>query len=147
MKRVNPLKEKYHSFYWSVAKAAATQSVATRHKVGAVAVTESGLLIPGWNGTIPGADNNCETGPIVEGGRRKTGPLVLHAENNILGKASVEGISLYGAHLFITRAPCLSCARALIPSGIVHVHYLELHDDIGIEVLKEAGMIVTLDAY
>lgn len=146
--KLDPLKLKYARFYWNVADAAEMETIAQRHTVGAVAITPSGIMLSGWNGTVPGADNCCETGEMVydeelKAHRRKTGPLVLHAENNIIGKAVSQGISLSGAHLYVTRAPCLACSRMLMPTGISHVFYGEEHDDNGLDALRKAGIEVT----
>ena len=56
-----------------IAELYAQESRATRAKVGAVLVTSTGVLIPGYNGTPSGWDNTCEAD-------NKTLPYVLHAE-------------------------------------------------------------------
>lgn len=52
----------------------AKQSKANRAKVGAVLVTNTGIVIPGYNGTPTGTDNACEYENNV------TLPSVIHAE-------------------------------------------------------------------
>ena len=49
MKQLNPHAEKYHTYYMDIAIRAAQQSVAVRRKVGAVIVTNTGLMAVGWN--------------------------------------------------------------------------------------------------
>lgn len=143
MNKLDPLKLKYARLYWAAADAAKAETVATRHQVGAVIITTSGVILPGWNGTAPGTDNCCETGDWIDKEYRfKSGPLVLHAENNAIGKATRQGISLEGAHLYTTRACCISCARMIIPTGISHVFYDENHDDEGMDLLEMAGIAV-----
>lgn len=147
---LNPHKIKYHPFYWAIAEAAAEQSVATRHKVGAVVVTPTGMISTGWNGTPSGMPNDCEQGPLIEEinpatgylhRRRKTSSVVVHAERNAIDKMTREGVSTKGSVLFVTRAPCFECAKALMGLGLEAVYYREEHDDMrGLELLHHAGI-------
>lgn len=145
---LDPHKHKYHGLYWSMADSAANQSVATRHKVGAVLVTKTGMISPGWNGMPPGLPNECESSyvsdPSVPGGKRpKTNPEVLHAERNAIDKMTRQGIPTDGAMLFITRAPCLECAKTLCTLGLKEIWFSERHDDMrGVALLKRMGVPV-----
>lgn len=142
MKRPDPQKLKYCQLYQTMAKAAAQQTEAKRHQVGGVLVTPSGAIFTGWNGTLPGDDNNCETGEYLPAeGRRRTGNNVVHAEHNIIAWASRSGVPLEGSHLYITRAPCPSCALMLLTHGITAVYYEEMHDDLkGLKILGKHGV-------
>lgn len=142
--RLNPLKEKYHELYWDMAHSAERQSVAQRETVGAVIVTPSGIVLPGWNGQPAGHTTNCcETSWIESEQRFKTDRTVLHAENNAIGKATQAGVSLAGAYLFSTVSPCDPCARQIVPSGIVRVYFDRLHDDLtGLWALTCAGISI-----
>jgi len=149
---MNFQKPKHHGFYWAIAHEAAAQSVATRHKVGAVVVTLSGMISTGWNGTPAGMDNCCEKGEVIrvynedgiyQGERRKTSPETIHAERNAIDKMTRQGVGTEGAILFITRAPCLECGKALQGLGLSTVHYDEDHDDMqGVELLRATGTMV-----
>lgn len=145
---INPHKPKYHSLYWDMAKAAAAQSVATRHQVGAIVVTPTGMISVGWNGMPSGMVNDCERGPAVidyeNGGiRYKTSPEVIHAERNALDKMARQGVPTDGSILFVTRAPCLECAKSLSGLGLKVIYYGEQHDDMrGVEMLKQCGIKV-----
>jgi len=144
----NPLREKYHPFYWEIVADCAKQSVAKRHQVGAALVLPSGLISAGWNGTVAGADNECEEWiPSSEDSARqqlKTKPGVLHAEWNAINKLLVQGISPTGGILFVSRAPCIRCATLIQPLGIAHVFYDEDHDDMtGVELLTKCEVPVT----
>jgi dCMP deaminase len=143
---LNPHKVKYYPFYWAIADAAAAQSVATRHKVGAVLVMPTGMISTGWNGMPSGMDNNCEDHLVEDEAnpgkvRWKTNPAVVHAERNAIDKMTREGVSTKGSVLFVTRAPCFECAKALMGLGLEAVYYREEHDDMrGLELLHHAGI-------
>lgn len=59
------MKDKLIKFYQHVAASAAELSTARRAKVGAVIVKNNNIISFGYNGTLPGHDNNCEKEQIV----------------------------------------------------------------------------------
>ena len=145
---INPHKTKYFPLYWSMVEAAAAQSVATRHKIGAIVVTPTGMISVGWNGTPAGMDNNCESHLVEDENnpgkvRWKTNPVTLHAERNAIDKMTRQGVPTQGSVLFVSRAPCFECAKALHGLGLKAVFYLEEHDDMsGVEMLQKLGIKV-----
>ena len=138
----------------------ATLSFAKRKKTGALLVSpDNRPLSCGFNGTSPGADNNCESivgCTCIEGwtldmrkckecngtGRiLKTLPTVHHAERNCLGYAAKNGISTKDCTLYITLSPCIECSKQIEVSGIVRVvYYEEYRDPSGITYLQERGI-------
>lgn len=148
-----PLRAKYAPMYIDMALAAERQTQALREQVGCVIVTPMGITIPGFNGQPAGwHTNHCENTPVMEpmgpAGcdilRMKTDRSVIHAENNAIGKATRAGVSLEGADLYVSVAPCDVCARQIIPSGIKRVFYGRVHDDMtGVETLLSAGVWTT----
>jgi len=140
-----PQKTKYHPMYWEIIESAAKQSVATRHKVGALVVTPTGMLSIGFNGMPTGLPNDCETTYVrcdqhPTGIRGKTNPEVIHAERNAIDKMTREGVSTKDSILFVSRAPCFECAKALHGLGLKTVYYQEDHDDMrGVELLRATG--------
>jgi len=149
---INPHKIKYFPLYWSMVEAAAPQSVATRHKVGAIVVTPTGMISVGWNGMPSGMDNNCESTmvPVYKFGditpssfRPKTNPEVIHAERNAIDKMTRQGVPTQGSILFVSRAPCFECSKALHGLDINAIYYRERHDDMrGVKMLQEMGIVV-----
>lgn len=128
-----------------IARLAAQQSVANRHKVGAVVVTPSGMISTGWNGMPSGLNNECEGEDMCRNldgtWRQKTKPEVIHAERNAIDKMTRQGVSTNGAILFITRSPCLECCKAIHGLGLTAIIYDELHDCTqGFNLLKSQGI-------
>lgn len=144
---LNPLKPKYHALYWEIAYAAAQQSVATRHQVGAVVVMPTGMISVGWNGMPAGLPNECESTYVrcdahPDGVRPKTNPEVIHAEQNALDKMARQGVPTQGSVLFVTRAPCLQCAKSMVNLGLAAVVYDREHDDLsGVALLNNTGTL------
>ena len=132
---LDPLKEKHHSLYWSLAKAAARESLDPKHQVGCVIVTTSGLVALGWNGTPPGFKNHTRNSD------NKTRPCVIHAERNAIDKLTVAGLSPIGAILFTTLAPCVHCALSIQGLGFKEVRFLDHHKNgEGLDLLNMAGI-------
>lgn len=145
---IKPQKAKYDPLYWTICEAAAAQSVATRHKVGAVVVTPTGMLSIGWNGMPAGLPNRCENRRVMEFNeklncnvsRAKTDPRVIHAERNAIDKMTRTGVPVEGSVLYVSRAPCFECAKSLHGLGLKLIVYQEVHDDMrGVEFLKKTG--------
>ena len=120
----------------------AQRSTCLRARVGSLIAREGRILSIGYAGSPSGSphcqDAGCLIGP--EGGCIRT----IHAEANAIAFAAKSGISLDGAELWCSYAPCLSCAKLLINSGIRHVHYLtdyRIRD--GSELLMACGIPVT----
>jgi dCMP deaminase len=122
----------------------AEQSTATRHQVGAVVVTPTGMISLGWNGMPSGLGNSCEDtvvyDPVLGRDRPKSNAEVIHAERNAIDKMTRQGTPTQGSVLFVTRAPCFECAKALHGLGFESIRYIEDHDDMrGVALLRATG--------
>lgn len=149
-----------HKLFLDIAKRVAEESSALRLKVGAVIARDGSIVDFGYNGTPPGADNDCEVRifpsldsigeqfPMYDSKtgmnyRLDTKPDVIHAEMNAILKCAKLGKSTKGATLYLTHNPCCECAKAIIASGIVEVWYLDSYRSLlGIEVLRKNGVKV-----
>lgn len=124
-------------------------SHAKRLQVGAVIVKDDSVISYGYNGMPAGWDNNCEDEIIVEQDEKfirtlKTKPEVLHAESNAIAKLAKSSQSGSNASVFVTHAPCLSCAKLIYQSGISNVYYRNSYRDVaGVEFLEKSGVSVT----
>lgn len=134
------MKEKHKLMYMEMAEVAAKQSYAKRLQVGSIAVKDHRILSVGYNGTFPGADNNCEN--LVDG-NLITKKEVIHAEMNLIYKLARDGESGAEADLFITHAPCFECAKAILSVGFKKVWFRnQYRSDEGIQLLKTNGIDV-----
>lgn len=120
-----------------VAKIYAELSSATRLKCGAVLVTPDNtrVLMCGYNGTLPGMNNQCEANNITKDD-------VVHAEQNVLMACAKYGIKTEHCVLYCTHSPCIHCAKLIISAGIKIVVYIEEYrDPAGVELLKQNNII------
>lgn len=105
--------------YLNLAKTVSTWSKDPSTKVGAVAVGQNGqILSQGYNGFPRG---------VVDSERRLHDKeakykFVVHAEQNCIYNATLNGVSLNGADLYVHGLPvCSECAKGVIQVGVKNV--------------------------
>lgn len=123
-------------YLMNIASVVALRGTCPRAKVGAVLAKEGRIISTGYNGSPSGTTHCIDTGCSfdTEGRCIKT----IHAELNCICFAAKHGIATKGATLYVTYAPCLDCAKAIINSGIKEVFYLKEYTPNGCRILKEA---------
>lgn len=104
------------AYYMGFAHWAAQKSKDTT-KVGAILVGPDGeVRLTGYNGPPRGVLDTPE--------RRERPAKYLyasHAEANLVAFAAREGIRTAGCTVYVTHAPCASCARTLIQAGVKQI--------------------------
>jgi len=100
----------------------AEASYAERNKVGCVIAKEGRILSTGYNGTLPGRDNCCES-------NGQTIDEVMHAEQNALMFCVKNGVATKDCDVYVTLSPCMACAKMLVMAGIKRVFYGERYRD------------------
>ena len=124
-----------HIEMMQLAERVALQSVCKRAQVGAVVVDSLGWITKGRNHNAGGAIDCCE------GADGKTLPEVIHAEAFAIGHATQRGAS--PETLYVTRQPCIDCARLIVDAGIHAVYYRDADDKTdGLEYLRAHGVEV-----
>ena len=118
-----------------LAEQVAKQSVCKRAQVGAVVMTKHGGQYTGKNHNY-GRTCECEKGKTLLG--------VVHAEADVLSKAvGLTGDNAGGGVLYVTRQPCIRCARLIVDAGIHAVYYRDADDKTdGLEYLRAHGVEV-----
>ena len=130
---------RFNDIYMQMAELMASQSKAIRKKVGAVLVTNNGVVLTGYNGTPSGWDNTCEH--KTEDGL-VTKPETIHAELNCILKAAKQGVSVSGSSVYVTLSPCSQCAAMLAQAGVKAVYYREQYrDNSGVSLLEKHGIM------
>ena len=150
---------KHDSLYMKMAENMSEISHGKRLKVGAILVTNNGVVLTGCNGLPKQLGNELEhveypashipytqhEYPLVsEKGfvyRLVTKPNVIHAELNCILKAAREGVSVIDSTIYITTAPCLVCATMLLAAGVKRVVYKDEYRDMsGVDMLQDVGV-------
>jgi len=88
-----------------------------------------------------GITHHYDRDVLEENSYSKTNDLTLHAEQNALMFAAKNGISLFGATIYVTKSPCKDCSKLIAQSGIAKVIYREEHHDMeGLALLQHIGI-------
>lgn len=117
----------WHKRYAELAEHVSTWSKDPSRKIGSVAVGAQGqILAQGYNGFPRGiADSEARLQ-----NREEKYKYVVHAEMNVIYNASLNGVSLKDADLYVYGLPvCSECAKGIIQVGIKRVFIL-VNDEI-----------------
>ena len=133
-------------YFLKVASVVAERSTCRRHHIGAVAVMNKHILATGYNGAPSGFRDCLELGCLrdelnIPSGTRHEICRGIHAEQNIIIQASLHGVSLEGATVYVTHTPCILCAKMLVNAKIKRfVTFGKYADDSFLELFNEAGV-------
>lgn len=133
-------------YFLKIASVVAERSTCRRHHVGAVAVKDKHILATGYNGAAAGLKDCLELGCLrdelnIPSGTRHEICRGIHAEQNVIIQASLHGVSLEGATVYVTHTPCILCAKMLVNAKIKRfVTFGKYADDAFIKLFNEAGI-------
>lgn len=135
----------WNDYFMEFAELASKRSTCRRH-VGAVLVRDNQLLSTGYNGSPKGIKHCSEIGGCIrERNNIKSGTCqeicrAVHAEQNAIIQAAVNGISIKGSTLYTNTYPCSICTRMIINAEIKKIIYKgDYEDELSKSLLDEAG--------
>lgn len=113
---------KWRNRYLLLAKHFSTWSKDPSTRVGAVAVSDNGLILSeGWNGFPRGIRDT----PDRLGDRQMKYHYMAHSEKNLIYNATYNGVCLSNSNLYVYGLPvCSECAKGVIQVGIKSVYVL-----------------------
>lgn len=140
----------WDEYFMKVAQDVSSRSTCRRHNIGAVAVRDKYILATGYNGAPSGLPDCLELGCLrdtqnIPSGEKTEVCRAVHAEENVVIQAGLHGVSLGGATIYCSHAPCRRCAKMLINAHIKEFvyttdyadnNYKDLFDAAGITVRK-----------
>ena len=115
-------------------------------KVGAIFVKDDKIIAEGVNsvpnGITPCTEETCIRKKLnLKSGENQELCFVVHAEQNALIDALNNKIDVKDSVLYVTKQPCIICAKMIINAGIRKIIYLKAYPDKYSEsLLKEAGI-------
>jgi dCMP deaminase len=113
-------------------------------------VRENQILSTGYNGAPKGVPHCETTGCLrekmnVPAGERHELCRGVHAEQNAIIQAAVNGVSVKDATMYCTHQPCSICAKMIINAEIKAVYVGGIYPDkLAEEMFQNAGVQVVL---
>ncbi len=113
-------------------------------QVGAIAVRDGQVLLLAFNQHMPSPHTPYADGDprnaFFKGVNIELG-TALHAEKAVICEAARRGISLDGAHLYVSTFPCPPCAKAIAAAGFRRCYYSGGYAMLdGESILKQNGV-------
>ncbi len=142
------MRPSWDEYFMEIAEVVKTRSTCLRRQVGAIIVKDRQILSTGYNGAPTGLKHCDETGCLrqqlaVPSGERHELCRGLHAEQNAIIQASLHGVKIEGATIYVTVQPCVVCAKMIINSGIKRLVYKGGYpDELSSQMLEESGITV-----
>lgn len=116
-----------------------------RRKVGAVITKDNNIVSTGYNGAPKGLKHCDENGGClrtlnnIPSGTRQEFCRAVHAEQNAIIQAAVNGTSIKDGTLYTNTYPCSICARMIINAQIKRIVYdSDYEDNLAKELLEES---------
>lgn len=141
----------WDEYFMEMAVLTAKRSTCLRRQVGAVIVKDKHIVATGYNGAPRGVAHCDEKGGClrqqmnVPSGERHELCRALHAEQNAIIQAAVQGNSIEGASIYVTNQPCVICAKMIINAGIEKIYIKDSYPDkMAEEIINEAGIEVIM---
>ena len=140
----------WHVYFMKMAHLVSERSTCCRRQVGAILVKNNQVIASGYNGS-PKHISHCTAKSClrevnhVPSGERHELCRGVHAEQNTIIQAALNGVSLEGAVLYCTNFPCSICAKIIINAEIKYIYVAEDYPDaLAKEMFAESGTEVIL---
>ncbi|HOQ79826.1 MAG TPA: cytidine/deoxycytidylate deaminase family protein [Candidatus Cloacimonadota bacterium] len=140
----------WHKYFMEMAFLVSERATCLRRKVGAVIVRNNQILSTGYNGAPKHIRHCSETGCMrqqlnVPSGTRHELCRGVHAEQNAIIQAAVNGTTIEGSTIYCTNHPCSICAKMLINAEIRCVYIADDYpDELAKNMFAEAGVELIL---
>ena len=138
----------WNEYFMEITKVVAKRSTCIRRKVGAILVRDKQILATGYNGSPKNLEHCQSKGCLrqelnIPSGQRHEICRAVHAEQNAVIQAAVNGVSIKNAVLYCTNFPCSICAKILVNAEIKKIYIADdYQDDLSKQILQEAGIDV-----
>ncbi len=140
----------WHRYFIEMALLAAQRSTCLRRKVGAVLTRDNQILSTGYNGSPKNISHCADAGCMrklnnIPSGEKHELCRGVHAEQNAIIQAGLNGSSTKNGVLYCTNQPCSICAKLIINAEIKVVIIGDKYPDaLAEQLLSEAGIELLL---
>ncbi|MCB5270872.1 MAG: cytidine/deoxycytidylate deaminase family protein [Candidatus Cloacimonetes bacterium] len=140
----------WQQYFMRMALLAATRSTCLRRAVGAALVRDNQIISTGYNGSPKNSPHCADVGCIreqlkVPSGEKHELCRGVHAEQNAIIQAAINGSSTRNAVLYCTHQPCSICAKMIINAEIRQIYVANAYqDELALELFREADIDLIL---
>lgn len=142
----------WDEYFMGIVDAVATRATCERGRTAAVIVRDRRILATGYVGSPMGVPHCDEIGHEFKRTIHEDGSVsqhcvrTSHAEQNAIALAARNGVAIEGATIYCKLAPCYTCAKMIINSGIKRVVCQKRYhaDKDSMRIFKQAGVKVTV---
>jgi len=133
-------------YFLKIANVVGERATCVRRQIGAVAVRDKQILATGYNGAPAKMKDCLELGCLRDANNVPSGSphdvcRSVHAEMNVIIQAAMHGVSIEGATVYCTTAPCALCARMLVNAKISrYVCFIDYPNKEANTLFKNAGI-------
>lgn len=135
-----------NEYFMGIAEAVSQRATCLSRSVGAIIVKNKVIISTGYNGAAAGVDHCLSIGCLrdkmkVKSGQRHELCQAVHAEQNAIINAAVNGVSIRDSVLYCTTKPCYICAKMIVNAKIKEVHFRDdYNDDFTKKLFNKAGI-------
>lgn len=140
----------WQQYFMRMAFLASTRSTCLRRSVGAALVRDNQIISTGYNGSPKNSPHCVDVGCLrqelnVPPGEKHELCRGVHAEQNAIIQAAINGSSTRNAVLYCTHQPCSICAKMIVNAEIRQVFIANAYpDELSRELFREADVEVIL---
>lgn len=140
----------WQKYFIEMANLVSQRSTCLRRHVGAILVRDNQIISTGYNGAPKNIPHCSQSGCMrvsnnVPSGQRHELCRGVHAEQNAIIQAAINGSSTRSAELYCTNHPCSICAKMIINAEIKTVYIFDGYpDDLARLLFKEADVELIL---
>lgn len=152
-KNIRYKRPNWDGYFLGLLEGISRRATCDRGRSGAVIVSpHNTILATGYAGAPPGQPHCDEAGHLMrtvideKGNQSQHCVRTLHAEENAILQAAMDGVALRGATLYCKMTPCYNCAMRIVRVGIKKVVAKKRYhaDKISIQLFKKAGVKLTV---
>ncbi|MFH1064846.1 MAG: cytidine/deoxycytidylate deaminase family protein [Candidatus Woesearchaeota archaeon] len=142
----------WDEYFMGIMEAVAVRATCARGRTASVIVKDKRILATGYVGSPVGVPHCDEAGHEFKRMIHDDGSVsqhcvrTSHAEQNAICLAARNGVAIDGATIYCKLAPCYTCAKMIINSGIVRVVCkMRYHaDKDSMRIFKQAGIDIVV---
>lgn len=140
------MSKKDDEYYMNYAINISAKANCVKGKVGAIIIKDDKIISEGVNsvpnGIKPCTESSCLRKKLnLKSGENQELCFAVHAEQNALINVLNNHADINNSILYVTKQPCIICAKMLINSGVKEIIYLkEYPDKYSEKLLKDANI-------